>query len=269
MASPKLRSRGFTLIELLVVISIIGMLSSVLLAGFNSAREKAKISAAMQFESSIYRSMGDEIVAEWTMDESSGSTRDSTIYGNTGTLTSGTVGSNEAIYGKSILFTGSNYLIMPAAYNFGSSDFTFSFWARHTTTAGLQTFFENGCYCNGIFLRMQGTFFVLHMNGATDNFNYTPEVNKWYHVALTRNGNTIKIYVNGKALPQTATYSGAIPASSAYPNFFIGNYASSGPGGQNFVGNIDNFRIYKKAFSIGMIQKLYAEELPIYQLANL
>ena len=38
--------KGFTLIELLVVIAIIGLLSSILLASFNTVREKAKDAAA-------------------------------------------------------------------------------------------------------------------------------------------------------------------------------------------------------------------------------
>ncbi|KKU81775.1 MAG: hypothetical protein UY07_C0009G0012 [Parcubacteria group bacterium GW2011_GWA1_47_8] len=39
----KCKKRGLTLIELLVVISIISLLSSIVFAALNSAREKAKV----------------------------------------------------------------------------------------------------------------------------------------------------------------------------------------------------------------------------------
>lgn len=77
------------------------------------------------------------------------------------------------------------------------------------------------------------------------------ELNKWYHVAVVYDGNTIKLYVNGELDGQTDAPRGPINLAGNGKNIFYIGYSA---GGRKFNGIISEVRVWKKALNQTEIQ---------------
>ena len=117
--------------------------------------------------------------------------------------------------GGSIYFDGSDYCTISDSedFEFGSGDFTVECWVYMTAYegTGFQMFLHKGGnnsnawhfdYKNGT-TELRFLPYVSNVN-ASITATTTLNLNQWYHVAAVRNGNTIVLYKNGKAVSSTA-----------------------------------------------------------------
>ncbi len=191
---------------------------------------------------------------------------------NTGTLTNGPQPVAGKI-GQGLSFDGTDdYVTVPNSntFDFGTGPFTFSAWAKTTSTAYSMLFLRYNSSGGG------GQIFMsFSRGGGADTgkvelytWNSTQEevyrkssgtINdgQWHHVVGVRDGGTITIYVDGAVNQGTQTGSATINASSD-GTFGIGYNSNEGgaPGGY-FDGSLDDVRVYNRALSISEIKQLY------------
>jgi hypothetical protein len=182
---------------------------------------------------------------------------DITGKGNSGTLT------NSPTYtGTSITFNGTNQYINAAnnpAYNFGTGNFSISFWIYPTAWAdGASrgvieqktgdatngwTFYDDGGQPSNLNARL----------GLQNNFESVSAVatNRWQNWTFVRSGSNIFWYLNG-VLDATGSNSANLTDTS---NFHIG-YAQTWGG--YCKGNISIVQIYSRALSLSEIQQNYS-----------
>lgn len=173
-------------------------------------------------------------------------------------------GSNQAVsLTNSTSFQSvSNYLTIEAwvkANSFGTEDVVFMANARYS----LQ-FNSSGNIITGIYI--DGSW-----GQGTSTTALTSD--RWYHVALTYDGDKIRFYVNGIAAGVTDIQNGVITASDDSPLSIGGNYDAND---DYFDGIIDEVRIWNVARTEAQIQEYICEALSgsesglvaYYQMSN-
>jgi hypothetical protein len=137
-----------------------------------------------------------------------------------------------------------------ADFNFGTGNFTLECWIYPTAvpTAGQYAFVMGqskagvGNSSCGLYLGSAAGTIYLYSFGTFGTINGAAVAqNAWSHIALTREGNDFKLWINGTQAGSTVTYAGAM-TSATTTNFTIGGNA-----GYNLyvTGYIDDVRVSK------------------------
>ena len=208
------------------------------------------------------------LVAYWPAEENA----DDVVGGRNGQA-EGSVSFVGGKVGRAFRFDGGSQITVPddPAWTFGMNPFTVELWVSFDLIQGRDAFIghdEGGGTTNKwIFwfdqwghLGTPGNKLRLHLNttdnGMTDPVegDWSPVIGKWYHVALTRDGETHSLYLDGVQIA-TSTSSMAFPDPSNV--LTIG-----GAEDFRFVGKIDEVAIYNRALTTAEVKAVHDAARP-------
>jgi Concanavalin A-like lectin/glucanases superfamily len=187
--------------------------------------------------------------------------------GNHGTLQNGAAFA-PGMVGQAFSFDGvDDFVQAPDSdlWAFGAADFTIDFWANFNTQPGGTVGSPGAVFINNdegsgttnkwVF-GLGGGVLVFHINGPSISSvflvqaPFIPNLNQWYHLAVTKNGDTYTIYVDGNPAG-SETNSVVIPNPNAPLN--IGQAE-----GLFFTdGLMDEVHIFERALSALEIQTIF------------
>ncbi len=257
--------KAFTLIELLVVVAVLALLASIVFSNLGGAREGARISNALSFQSQTHSLLGSDLMGWWNFNEGSGTTaRDISGYDNHGIIIGAT-------YADGVLGTGGTALEFDGVGDYVDieeiwygDNWTLSFWFKANTIENYNSLFadDNEGSARGGIAFFNNQLWVREKDEdgkATFRTNTFFNVDAWYYAVAIRDSGVYKWHING--------VEDKISGQDEYANIDkidrIGN--SNSTSGIN--GLIDDVRIYSRALTASEIQTLYAQTKDNY-LAN-
>jgi hypothetical protein len=155
-----------------------------------------------------------DIVAWWPFEDAPASTTLADRIGNNTAAKAKGPTNTLGKVGQALHFNGADqYLSVQnsSAFQFGTNDFSFETWARFDAPGGgsmgepshiLIGSSDGPGEVNKWFFALGGGVLNFHINGSVGSAFYplgsfSPTVGQWYHLAVVREGNTFRSYVNG------------------------------------------------------------------------
>lgn len=270
MSRKLLKQTGFTLIELLVVVAIIGLLASIVMISIAGSRERARVAAALRFESNIAHGL--EPVGSWGLNEPTGATfaYDGSGNSNNGNINGAAIVSVEGMHGNALSFNGiNNFITIPNNLSMNVNQMTITAWIK-ANVSGIRSLIAEkhtspiaGWWFGREFAGGIENKLLFIINDVTTNERYAfsnidvPE-GKFVHVAGTYDGTNIRVYIDGNDVTGIQQGAGSGNIGNSVNPMTIGRANWAGGHGY-FNGIIDDVRVYDKALTSSEIQQHYAE----------
>lgn len=210
-----------------------------------------------KFDRGISNELKRDLAAYYSLDEDTGPVEDISGNGNDGLNNGATRGVNGVFSTRAFNFDQTKSDNVNTTYYPTKYTRTVSYWVKFDSVNSNQVI--------GTHDRSNRRFY-LGMNtnsnpfaGMGDSFyevtSETFKPDKWYHLALTGNGSTARIYLNGSEIGSfTYSYNGT---KSTDP-FYIGAKTFGNTPNYHVDGTIDEVRIYNKSMSSREIKNLMA-----------
>jgi hypothetical protein len=160
--------------------------------------------------------------------------------------------------GSSMLFDGSGDSFVvdhSGQMRFGTGDFTMEFWYRPISKAQQYPVIlnnKNGFSSGSIVFsdrhdanNTKLSVYIYNLSSSVPQFISTTTTanNTWYHVALSRSGTSLKLFINGTQEGSTVTTSADIDTGAGTDSYYIGRDGSS----SDYNGYIDEVRVSNTA----------------------
>lgn len=137
-----------------------------------------------------------------------------------------------------------------AAFAFGTGDFTVDFWFKSSRTLrmdplGADYDFDVAGWW-GMILNLGGSGTIDWFEGVGSVISVTSTgVNdgNWHHIAVTRSGNSVRLFVDG--VQKGSTYTTSYTYGDAGSGVIVGQIHKTPADGDGVIGNIDELRILK------------------------